>query len=791
MAEEPTSTSNKKYVSTANIASSKPTKATITASLRQSQRVVGLGNMLNIVFAMGAALLTTSGVAVAQWLENQVVSAFWQIRGPLAPPEDIVILAIDDQSISLPEQYYRTDPQKNAYLEPLRAFPFQRAAYAQVVAKLMQAGARAVALDIVFDTPGSYGADDDRQLQAALQKYGSKVALAAQYDVSESHQGTFIQQRLPYEQFRKYPVAIGTVNFPIEVDGKIHRFASEFTKLLASNDLLAEKVPSFEEAVLRAASFKYPVNPTVGDGLRPTVGDRIYFWGPTGTFEQIPFWYVLDPQNWNTYLQQGKVFQNKIVIVGATAQLANDYHAVAIGSKWLNPEQMSGVEIHANAIATLMQGKAIAQAITSPLLRGLFVLGLVGGASLMMRQSKSGLKRFFISLVLAGMWGSIGYISFIYIQLILPTTVPILAIVFGGTAYLGTEIAKEKIRTRQLVEIFQKYKTSPVVQEIISQQNELQDLLQERDLALAGKILGGRYQIIKVLGAGGFSETYIAEDLQRPGNPQCVVKQLKPANTQAKGLELARRLFASEAQILEKLGKNSQIPQLLAYFEQDAEFYLIQEYIIGHPLSQELATGRGILETQVIKIVKELLQVLVFVHENKVIHRDIKPSNIIRRHADNQLILIDFGAVKEISIPHTENKEQIPFTIGIGTKGYAPSEQCFGRPQYNSDIYAVGMIGIKALTGIAPHELPRDSDEEVKWIEKALVSHGFAQILTKMVRDDYKQRYQSALEVLTAIDELESTSSKQSWTSNQSSMETLVPLDDSDLPTAPWPEDFP
>ncbi|MGH1395989.1 MAG: protein kinase domain-containing protein, partial [Trichormus sp.] len=499
-----------------------------------------------------------------------------------------------------------------------------------------------------------------------------------------------------------------------------------------------------------------------------------------------PFWYVFDSQNWNSYLQQGRVFRDKIVIVGATAQLAKDYHPVPVARNGFTPESMAGVEIHAHAIATLMQGKAIAPAINSPWLRGVFVLVLVGGTSLLMNKSKSGLKRFLLSLVFASIWGSISYISFIYGYLILPTTVPILAIAVCGLSYLGTEVAREKITIRQLVQIFQKYKTSPVVQEIISQQQELQNLLEQRDLALAGTILGGRYQIIKVLGAGGFSETYIAEDIQRPGNPRCVVKQLKPANTQPRSLEMARRLFASEAQTLEKLGTHPQIPQLLAYFEENAEFYLVQEYIIGHPLSQEIPSGRGILETTTIKIVKELLQILVFVHENKVIHRDIKPSNIIRRDIDNQLILIDFGAVKEISAPPIEDQEQIPFTIGIGTKGYAPHEQCFGRPQYNSDIYAVGMIGIKALTGIPPHEIPRDSHQELKWIDKALVSDGFGEILTKMVRDDYKQRYQSASEVLAAIAQLENTSPQKS----QPSLDALEPLEDSDLPTAPWPKDF-
>ena len=146
------------------------------------------------------------------------------------------------------------------------------------------------------------------------------------------------------------------------------------------------------------------------------------------------------------------------------------------------------------------------------------------------------------------------------------------------------------------------------------------------------------------------------------------------------------------------MGTNNQIPQLLAYFEESEEFYLVQEYIIGHDLSQQLPTGKPINETTVIEILRDLLQILAFVHQNGVIHRDIKPSNIIRRDSDGKLVLIDFGAVKEVTTQLLDNQEQNAFTIGIGTKGYAPSEQCFGRPQYSSDIYALGMVGIKALT---------------------------------------------------------------------------------------------
>jgi CHASE2 domain-containing sensor protein/tRNA A-37 threonylcarbamoyl transferase component Bud32 len=771
MAEEPTSSLTNKFDSVVNKSSNQLSKATSTVTARQSRQMAGLGHLLAGTMAVGAALMTASGWDWMQLMEAQVFSAFFQLRGPvLTPPEGIVILAIDDESLSLPKQYYQAEPRKYAFFEPIQALPYRRAVYGQLIDKLIKSGARSVALDIMFDTPSSNGAADDRQLEEALQRHGDKVTLAALYQQFETDQGVTNQLAQPQEIFRTGRVAIGSVNFPLEVDGKVHRLASEYPKLLAENEgfVPIDKIPSFDEAVLRTAGINFP---------KPK-GDRIYFYGPGGTFEQYPLWHVFDPENWNSHLQQGKVFQNKIVLVGATAQLANDYHSVAIAKSWLTPERMAGIEIHANAIATLMEGKTIARGIQNPVLRGVFVLFLVASTALVTTRSKGGIVRFFVSIALSLTWGAISYVLFIHGQIMLPTTTPAMAIALGGLSYLGTEIARESIKRRQLLVIFQKYQSFPVVQKIISEQDDLQDLLKQRDLEISGKILGGRYKVIKVLGSGGFSETYVAEDSQRPGNPLCVVKQLKPANTKSEQLEIARRLFSSEAQTLEKLGTYSQIPQLLAYFEEDEEFYLIQEYILGHPLSQELSPGKPIQEGSVITILQDLLQTIAFVHENDVIHRDIKPSNIIRRDSDRKLVLIDFGAVKEATTQIFNNQEQSAFTIGIGTKGYAPSEQCFGRPQFSSDIYAIGMIGIKALTGIAPHEINRDESGELKWLNRANVSQELAEILNRMVMEDFKQRYQSAREVLGAINELPVPTDEQP-------VNTLS-LEDSDIPTTPW-----
>ncbi|MEW6493765.1 MAG: tetratricopeptide repeat protein [Cyanobacteriota bacterium] len=269
-----------------------------------------------------------------------------------------------------------------------------------------------------------------------------------------------------------------------------------------------------------------------------------------------------------------------------------------------------------------------------------------------------------------------------------------------------------------------------------------------------GQTIGGRYKIISQLGQGGFGATFIAQDQHLPGSHQCVVKQLKPQAADPLTLEIARRLFDTEAKVLYKLGNHDQIPQLFAYFEDNQEFYLVQELIEGDDLSKELIPGKQLSEDKVISLLKDILQILDFVHQQHVIHRDINPRNIIRRKQDGKLILIDFGAVKQVSTQVVQGG-QSNYTVAIGTPGYHPSEQANGHPKLSSDIYAVGMVGIQALTGLMPHHLPINPDtDEISWQERASVSPEFVEVLDKMVRYDFRQRYQSASLALQALNDL-------------------------------------
>ncbi|MBH8577267.1 serine/threonine protein kinase [Nostocaceae cyanobacterium CENA369] len=278
---------------------------------------------------------------------------------------------------------------------------------------------------------------------------------------------------------------------------------------------------------------------------------------------------------------------------------------------------------------------------------------------------------------------------------------------------------------------------------------------------MIGQILGGRYQIQARISKGGFSITSTAIDIGRPGNPQCIVKQFKSVSTDPETLAVGKRLFETEAANLERLGHHDQIPRLLAFFQENQEFYLVQEYIEGHDLSQELIPSEKLSERTVIKLLEDILEVLAFVHQENLIHRDLKPSNIRRRRSDGKIVLIDFGAVKEVSTVLINPLRKTDLTIGIGTPGYVPGEQAKGQPTFPSDIYAVGIIAIQALTGINPYPggLPTNSQTgEIMWRDRAQVSPQLANIIDTMVRYDYRQRYHSATKALQAVKSLSSKS---------------------------------
>jgi eukaryotic-like serine/threonine-protein kinase len=266
-------------------------------------------------------------------------------------------------------------------------------------------------------------------------------------------------------------------------------------------------------------------------------------------------------------------------------------------------------------------------------------------------------------------------------------------------------------------------------------------------------LLGGRYRLLGQLGVGGFGQTFLAEDLHLPDTPRCVIKRLKPQLTDAFNLQTAKRLFDTEARTLYQLGDHNQIPRLLAHFEHKQEFYLAQELVVGEPLSEELISGQRWTDAQAIAFLRDILGVLSFVHQQNVIHRDIKPANLIRRRNDGKIVLIDFGAVKQATTQLANPNSGPTQTIAIGTQGYMPNEQIVGNPRFSSDVYAVGMVAIQALTGVSPRQLQEDHQTgEIQWRHLVPhVSNALADVLDTMIRYDFRARYPTAKEALEAI----------------------------------------
>ena len=271
-------------------------------------------------------------------------------------------------------------------------------------------------------------------------------------------------------------------------------------------------------------------------------------------------------------------------------------------------------------------------------------------------------------------------------------------------------------------------------------------------------ILAGAYVPVKPLGRGGFGATFLAIDRYLPNMEHCVVKHFRPDGMNAEEIAMARRLFAREATVLQKVGNDHPaIPDLYAYFpltvpkisyphETQEHFYLVQEYIDGEDLEHELQRLGPFDETKIIELLKALLPILQFVHGRNIIHRDIKPANIMR-HRQGKIYLLDFGAVRDLFATSKWTT--------VGTTGYAAPEQYHGGEVYPStDLYGLGVTCLRLLTGLPPEDLYDAYMGTWQWRDKVHLSPHLTQILDRMVRLVVQERFTSAAEVLEQLQQL-------------------------------------
>lgn len=271
-------------------------------------------------------------------------------------------------------------------------------------------------------------------------------------------------------------------------------------------------------------------------------------------------------------------------------------------------------------------------------------------------------------------------------------------------------------------------------------------------LSQYNSLLNNRYRIFKPLTTGGFSKTFLAV-VEEPllENRFCVIKQFFAERPGVHDYRKARELFHQESLLLALLGKHPQIPKFLDFFEQDEQLYLVQEWIDGQNLEEELAQEGAFNEAEIRQLLQQLLPVLQFVHDHQVIHRDIKPANIIRRRNNTQLVLVDFGAAK-----YARNNILEKTGTLIGSPEYTAPEQVKGKAVFASDLYSLGVTCLHLLTQMSPFDL-YDCSEDA-WIWRSFlpfpISPSLEQIFCKLLQKPIKQRYASATEVLADLNDL-------------------------------------
>ncbi|VEP17045.1 Serine/threonine protein kinase [Hyella patelloides LEGE 07179] len=266
-------------------------------------------------------------------------------------------------------------------------------------------------------------------------------------------------------------------------------------------------------------------------------------------------------------------------------------------------------------------------------------------------------------------------------------------------------------------------------------------------------VLQNRYSALKIIGQGGMGRTFLVVDKKdKTRESYCVIKQLfsQTLAININSRQKATELFIAEAATLDKLGQHPQIPQLYDYFTENEYQYLVQEWIEGDNLIQVIKKEGIIQEKGLVQILKDLLPVLLFVHEYQIIHRDIKPENIIRR-TDGTLVLVDFGAAKTF----TEKALQQTGTI-IGSPEYIAPEQLRGKATFSSDIYSLGVTCLYLLTEISPFDLYSDSEDNWIWrdyLVDKFISLELSTIIDKMIARATARRYQSIQKVLQDLND--------------------------------------
>ncbi|MBP0020306.1 MAG: adenylate/guanylate cyclase domain-containing protein [Cyanobacteria bacterium SBLK] len=427
-----------------------------------------LGAVLAGIWVSGGAIATVWNGTPIQWLDRQIRTQFFVFRGSIPAPDDIIILAIDDNSLKAAETYQESENDEEI-TRLLSNFPWPRETYAIAIDRLMNAGAKTISLDLLFDLPSGYGVEDDRKLQTILEKYAGKITLAAAYPKVFLEEGISWQLAEPNADLQSESLTLGFVDFLSDVDDRVHRLGRVHREEIL-RPLGLPLLPSFAESTVKIYRDE-EINPR---------GDGLFYWGDRfESFRHISFLRILEKREWQR-LQDEEIFKDKIILIGATASTLHDFKATPFSL------QMPGVEIHAHAIATLLEDKAILEILPNLRIRSILIFISTSAIAIFLWFfSKYSLRQLSAGIAIAIAWVGISYGLFTVAQFAIPTAIPAIIILLCSGSYFTLTVIHSNLEKLFLQTTLERYVAQPIAKEILKNPENFYSMVQGKKIKVA------------------------------------------------------------------------------------------------------------------------------------------------------------------------------------------------------------------------------------------------------------------------------------------------------------------